>query len=50
MGEFADYTLDEVMDYEDEIEEYRTGKVPKDEAIEKGILDEEGNEEEIENA
>lgn len=48
MGEFADYTLDEVEDYEEELLKYRTGKMTIAEAIEKGIVDEDGTEPEEE--
>lgn len=42
MGEFADYTLDEVMDAEDDRLEYRTEYMPVGEAYDKGIIDELG--------
>lgn len=42
MGEFADYALEEVETAESERLDWRTGKMPHDEAYEKGIIDELG--------
>jgi aspartyl/asparaginyl-tRNA synthetase len=44
MGEMADYTLDEVMDYEDDMLNYLIGKMDNQEAYDKGIIDELGYE------
>jgi len=44
MGEMADYALEEVEDYEEELLRFRTGKMTIAEAIEKGIVDESGEE------
>ena len=45
MGEFADYTLDEVMDEEDWRTDYRRGEITIEEALDKGIINEQGGEE-----
>ena len=44
MGEMADFELDEVLDEEDAREDYRAGRMTKEEAFERGIIDELGYE------
>lgn len=44
MGEFADYTLDEVIDAEQERSDFRSGHMSHEEAYERGIIDESGGE------
>jgi hypothetical protein len=45
MGEMADMSIDEVMDFEDNLADYRRGEIPFDEAVDKGIIDEATGEE-----
>ena len=45
MGEFADYTLEDVMDEEDDRLDFYTGHINNEEAYNKGIIDELGYEE-----
>ena len=44
MGEFADYELDEVMDEEDARMDYRRGDMTLEEALDRGIINEQGGE------
>lgn len=44
MGEFADYTLDETIDAEEERADFRSGNMSHEDAYEKGIIDELGAE------
>jgi hypothetical protein len=43
MGEFADYTNDEQTQSLEELMEYESGSISKHEAMERGILDEDGS-------
>ena len=44
MGEMADIELDAVMDEEDRRADYRRGKVTLQEALDEGIINEQGGE------
>ena len=45
MGEMADFELDDIMDEEDARTDYRRGEMSKDDAYERGIINEFGGEE-----
>ena len=44
MGEFADYAVDEAMDEDDWRADYQRGDMSIDEALDKGIINEQGGE------
>ena len=49
MGEMADYELDDVMDEEEARFDYRIGNMSLQEALDRGIVNEQGGEDKNEN-
>ena len=44
MGDGADLALEDVEDFEDDRLAFRLGQISREEAYERGVIDEEGNE------
>lgn len=44
MGEMADFFLEDVMEFENRVLDYRAGKINNEEAYDLGIIDETGSE------